>query len=120
MADASPTTTPSTTTPATPTVAENGYIYGIDGMLDQICGALARQGRSEWLPVLQRDTDLQARVGAGIGRELAKPLWILTFVAIGYVGYKIWRGQTRSSARTNPRGGRVSRRSRRRAASLGA
>lgn len=122
MADTSTTPAqPATPAPApTPPiqVAENGYVYGIDGMLDQICGALARQGKHEWLPVLQRDKDLQATVGASIGRELAKPLWVIAFLIAGYAGYKIWTRSSRTSVRTNPSHYRRSRRSRRSASSL--
>lgn len=114
MADATaPQTTPSVPQPL---VAENGYIYGIDGMLDQICGAIARQGKAEWLPVLQQDKALQTTIGAGIGRELAKPLWVLVFLFAGYIGYKLL--VPRASIRANPWRSRRSRRSRRFAASL--
>jgi|SRR5579859_2564980 len=117
MADNAPTPT----TPSAPQVSENGYVYGIDGMLDQICGALARQGKQEWLPALQADTNLQQNIGAGIGSELAKPLWVIAIVIAGYAGWKMWtRGRSRESVRTNPWGRRESRRARRRAARLAA
>lgn len=100
--------TPPATPPVTPPTAdvrvgENGYIHGIDGMLDQISGALVRQA----LPIIQRDKDLQVTVGGAIGtsagRVLAQPLWIIAGIAAVYVGWQIFKPHTRENPRRNPR-----------------
>lgn len=97
---------PSSTAPSSPpiTVDSNGYIHGIDGMLDQISGALLRQARTEILPTLQNDRALQTTIGRAAGKALAKPLWVIAGIAAVYVGWTIWQsgdGQ-RSTTRANP------------------
>lgn len=80
-----------TTDPAPIVVRSDGSIAGIDGMLDQIGGALVRQFRTELWPVVRADTQLQQTVGSAAGRELAKPLWALAIIAGVYVGWKIYK-----------------------------
>lgn len=70
-------------------VGPDGHVYGIDGMLDQVAGALARQARTELLPAIQADRELQETIGRAAGREVAKPLWILAGLAAVYVGYRL-------------------------------
>lgn len=65
---------------STPQVSPNGAITGIDGMLDQVSGSLVRQAQDAGVP---------AEVGAAIGREIARPLWLLAGVVTGYVVYKV-------------------------------
>lgn len=81
-------------------VMPDGRISGIDGMLDQISGSLAKQVvpllRTEILPILQNDLRLQATIGAAVGREVARPLWALVAIAALYGGWKIY-------AQTKPR-----------------
>ena len=59
-------------------VGPDGRIVGVDGMLDQIASALANQAgpmlARDVLPVLQRDTAMQATVGGAAGRELGRSL----------------------------------------------
>lgn len=83
-------------------VGPDGRIYGIDGMLDQIAQALMRNARTEILPAIQQDPRLQATVGAAVGRQLAKPLWVMAGVAAVWAGYAIYRSE-RSSRRTTRR-----------------
>ena len=80
-------------------VGPDGRIAGIDGMLDQLAAAAARQARLELLPVLQADRETQRTIGRAAGRELAKPLWALALLAGGYVGYRVWRAERRDRAR---------------------
>jgi hypothetical protein len=79
--------------PAPIVVRADGSIAGIDGMLDQIGGALARQFRTELWPVIRADQALQQHVGRAVGRELAKPLWVLAGVVGLYVGWKVYKGR---------------------------
>lgn len=66
------------------TVDSTGKIHGVDGMLDQIAEALARQARpllqQDVLPALRSDRALQREVGNAIGRsaarELEGPMWL--------------------------------------------
>lgn len=120
-ANTSATVTPATTSSATPaassniSVGANGYIHGIDGMLDQISGALLRQAKTEILPTLQNDRELQMTVGRAAGKAMAKPLWVIAGVAAVYVGWVIWthndERHTRS-VRANPGSLRSTRRRR--------
>ena len=73
-------------------VGENGYIHGVDGMLDQIASALTRHAgpmlRRDVLPALQADTSMQTRVGQAAGAAMAQRLlpWIVAGVgALGIV-----------------------------------
>lgn len=72
-----PSATPAPTPTATPD--PTGRIPGIDGMLDQVAAAVARQAaplvRTEILPVLQADRELQRTVGAAAGQAAATKLW---------------------------------------------
>lgn len=58
-------------------IGEQGYIHGIDGMLQQV----ARAFMGEAMPHVTADSEMQARVGRAIGQEVAKPLWVLAGVA---------------------------------------
>lgn len=110
-----PSTTASSTTSTTPSssdvsVGANGYIHGIDGMLDQISGALLRQAKTEILPTLQNDRALQETIGRAAGKAMAKPLWVIAGIAAVFVGWTIWqtsdiRVERRPVVRSNPRGG---------------
>lgn len=74
---------PASTAPAV-TMDSTGKITGVDGMLDQIASALAKQARpmltNDILPVLQRDRETQREIGAAAGRAAAKeiegPVWL--------------------------------------------
>ncbi len=83
-------------TQAAPAVGTDGYIHGIDGLLNQISGALVRQAKTEILPTLQSDTAFQRTVGSAVGAEIAKPLWFLFGVAAIYAGWKMTRPQRSS------------------------
>lgn len=72
-------------------VGEDGYIHGIDGMLNQVARAFVGQA----MPVVQQDREMQARVGAAIGAELARPVWLLAGVAAAYVAWQIYQGAAR-------------------------
>lgn len=99
----SPTMAPApapTSAPAPVTVGADGRISGIDGMLDQISGALLRQAKTEILPTLQNDRELQTTVGRAIGKSLANPLWVMAGVAAVYVGWVIWSNSQKP--RSNP------------------
>lgn len=73
----------SNTTPAPAGIGPDGRIAGIDGMLDQIAGALVRQAtpyvQSQILPALQSDRALQMTVGAAAGQAAAQTLrpWVI-------------------------------------------
>lgn len=77
------------TTPAVVSQA-NGYVPGIDGMLSQVSGALVQQAKTQILPVLQQDRELQRTIGKAAGREIAKPLWVIAGVAAIYVGWRVF------------------------------
>src|SRR5258708_37444025 len=84
-APASVAQAPAVTPLTTPSigVGPDGRIAGIDGMLDQVAGALVRQAtplvQSQILPAIQRDRALQATVGAAAGRAAAHALrpWVI-------------------------------------------
>lgn len=105
-----PSTTPPPPSSSDVSVGANGYIHGIDGMLDQISGALLRQAKTEILPTLQNDRALQETIGYAAGRAMAKPLWVIAGIAAVFVGWTIWqtsdiRVERRPVVRSNPRGG---------------
>jgi len=85
-----------TLAPTLPDIRYNadGSIQGIDGLLDQIAGAVARRFvpilRQEILPALQEDRDMQTRIGRGIGREIAMPLWAIAIGGALYGGIKLY------------------------------
>lgn len=84
---------------------ENGRIEGIDGMLSQISGALAREFvpviKSEVLPQIQQDREMQRTIGAAAGAAIAdklKPYVIaLTGGVLVIAGIKIYKLATRGS-----------------------
>jgi hypothetical protein len=73
-------------------VDSTGRITGVDGMLDQIASALAGQVRTQLLPVVQQDRDLQRTIGAAAGQAAAQELkpWVVlgagALAAIAVVG----------------------------------
>lgn len=66
-------------------VGEGGYIHGVDGMLDQIGGALMKHAGPmivrDVLPVVRSDQGLQTRIGAAVGEAAASEL--APWVALG-------------------------------------
>lgn len=95
------TPAPITPTPGPPSdvrIGPDGRITGINGILDQIAEAAARQVgpliqqvvppilRNDVLPILQRDKEMQREIGMAVGtaaaREL-KPWIILIGVSLG-------------------------------------
>jgi hypothetical protein len=85
--------------PSPPTLPDirynpDGSIEGIDGLLDQIAAAVAKRFipilRHELLPVLQEDRGMQMRIGRGIGREIAMPLWAIAIGGALYGGIKLY------------------------------
>ena len=58
-------------------IGEQGYIHGIDGMLQQVASAFV----GEVMPHVSSDRQMQAAVGRAIGQEIARPLWVLAGVA---------------------------------------
>ena len=81
-------------------VGENGRIHGVDGMLDQIAGALVKHARpvllEDVLPVVRSDVQMQQRIGAAIGKSMADELrpWIVigtvASIALTAVGVAQW------------------------------
>lgn len=86
-------------------VGENGYIHGVDGMLDQIGGALMKHAGPmivrDVLPAFQQDKQLQVTIGAAMGRSIAEELqpWIVVGVGaisiIAIVQFARWHGSKR-------------------------
>lgn len=68
-------------------VGDNGYIHGVDGMLDQIASALTRHAGPmlvrDVLPVVRQDHELQARVGGIVGDRIAKELQPYLLIGAG-------------------------------------
>jgi hypothetical protein len=66
-------------------VGENGYIHGVDGMLDQVAGALMKHAGPmlvrDVLPLVQQDAPMQARVGQAMGDAVASK--VLPWVIVG-------------------------------------
>jgi hypothetical protein len=91
--------------PTLPDIRYNadGSITGIDGLLDQIAAAVARRFvpilRQEILPVLQEDRDMQMRIGRGIGREIAMPLWAMALGGAVYGGIRLYDRRMRQRRR---------------------
>ena len=71
-------------------MGENGYIHGVDGMLDQIAGALARHAGPmlvrDVLPAVREDARLQARVGAAVGQAVTKEIRPYLLIGAGALG----------------------------------
>ena len=108
QATAAPVPPASTPTATAPKFTADGRIAGIDGVLDQIAGAVTRQVvpvlQNTVLPILQRDKDLQRTVGEGIGRGAVKALRPILWVMAGSVvviAYAYWRS-TQPKPRDNP------------------
>lgn len=59
----------------------NGSISGIDGMLDQVAGAVTKQVRAQILPVVQQDRELQRNLARGLGEGLGDKLSPAAMVA---------------------------------------
>jgi len=83
-------------------VGPNGRVEGVDGMLDQIAGALVKHARpvllEDVLPAVRSDVQMQQRVGAAIGKTISDELrpWIvlgtLGSLALAAVGVAQWWG----------------------------
>jgi hypothetical protein len=58
----------------TPTVAADGRVLGVDGLLDQISGSVARQFREELWPEIRSDRELQRTVGYAVGHGAGREL----------------------------------------------
>lgn len=87
------TQAPPTTSPASSDLATTPVPAPVGSVLDQFAAALATQARAQLLPALQSDRELQRTVGAAMGREIAKPLWVLAGVAAVYVGWRIYHAR---------------------------
>lgn len=104
--------------PVAPRFTADGRIAGIDGVLDQIAGAVTRQVvpvlQNTVLPILQRDKDLQRTIGEGIGRGAVQALRPILWVMAGslvVIAYAYWRSTTQPKPpRDNPRPLRSARR----------
>ena len=107
---ASPPAAPAVPASAEIRVGENGRIHGVDGMLDQIAGALVKHARpvlvQDLLPAVQRDARMQDRVGAAIGQSMAAELrpWLVVGVGalaiVAAVQIAQWqRGRARATRR---------------------
>lgn len=102
--DGSPSTQP-------PPAASDGRIPGIDGMLDQVAAAVARQAapviRTELLPVVLADRELQRTVGSAAGKAFAQAVWpwlalgsvSLASLAAMYAWHRIEKSRDGASAR---------------------
>jgi hypothetical protein len=94
--------------PTTPQFTADGRIAGIDGVLDQIAGAVTRQVvpvlQNTVLPILQRDKEMQRTIGEGIGRGAVKALrpilWIIAG-SVAVIAYAYWQS-TKQKPRDNP------------------
>lgn len=80
-------------------VGEDGRIHGVDGMLDQIAGALAKHAGPmlvrDVIPVLKSDTVLQRNLATQVGKAAANELrpWMIlgaVFSAV-LVGVHLYR-----------------------------
>jgi hypothetical protein len=96
-----PAPVPASQTPANSQiyVGNQGYIHGIDGMLDQISGALVRQA----MPIIQGDAQMQQNIGYAAGRALAKPLWVMAGIAAFYVGWSMYKSKPKTRSRRSRR-----------------
>jgi len=103
-----PPVTAAPTTPAGPQVGAGGRIAGIDGVLDQIAGAISRQLtpiiQNTVLPILQRDKELQKTIGEAAGRGAVKALRPFLFVTAGALVFIAWTyyRSKQPAARNNP------------------
>lgn len=91
--------------------ASDGRIPGIDGMLDQVAAAVARQAapviRTELLPVVLADRELQRTVGSAAGKAFAQAVWpwlalgsvSLASLAAMYAWHRIEKSRDGASAR---------------------
>lgn len=93
-------------------VGPNGYIHGVDGMLDQIAAALSRHAGPmivrDVLPAVRADRQLQARVGAVVGQAIAQTLQPYLLVGAGALAILAaiqlgrWHREQRPTARRGP------------------
>lgn len=72
---------------------DGGRVPGIDGVLDQIAGAMMRQARTELVPALRDDAVFIERIGTAIGREVAKPTWLIVAFSAAGLAWQISRGR---------------------------
>ena len=90
-------------------VGENGYIHGVDGMLDQIAGALSRHAGPmlvrDVLPAVRDDHELQTRVGTAVGQRIADTMTPYLFVGttalvvMAAIQLGRWQRERRASGR---------------------
>lgn len=79
---------------------QQGRMVGVDGLLDQIAAAAARQAtpllRDVALPALQRDRELQRTVGiaigTGLGQQIKPVLWVAAGL-LGLIAWGVWRNR---------------------------
>jgi len=82
-------------------VGENGYIHGVDGMLDQVGSALMKHAGPmivrDVLPAVRADPALQTRVGQAVGEAAASELapWVAlgagALAIMAFVSVMRWR-----------------------------
>jgi len=75
-----------------------GRLVGVDGVLNQVAGAVAAQAARVLLPPLQADRELQRTIGAAAGRAIyreARPVvWTVAGAILATCGvliYRAWR-----------------------------
>lgn len=108
--------TPSPLSPPSPNpeirVGDDGRIHGVDGMLDQIAGALMRHAgpmiTRDVLPAVREDPALQTRVGQAVGQAVGqeiRPYFLVgagALALIAAIQLGLWYGQRQAGRR--PRG----------------
>ena len=72
--DAAVATAPELPATTTPTATADGRVLGVDGLLDQISGSVARQFRTELWPEIRNDRELQRTVGYAVGHGAGNAL----------------------------------------------
>ena len=93
-------------------IGENGYVHGVEGMLDQVARAFMKNAgpmlRAEVLPVLQQDQAMQTRVGQAVGAEIAQRWrpWLIAGVgaltALTLVELLRYQGERSARQRRSP------------------
>lgn len=86
--------------PAEVTVLPDGSVRGLDGLLNQVAGAVARSVRQEIYPTVAADRELQQRVGHAAGAEIARSLFVPACIVAGaaVVGAAaLWRSRGKCS-----------------------
>ena len=71
-------------------IGEHGYIHGVDGMLHQVAGVVMQHAGPmlvrDVLPAVRADKQLQARVGAAVGQEIAQQVQPWLAIGAGALG----------------------------------